>query len=808
MIHESSLAVPKRTRLRPVILTSTAMRRFFLSLLVLAAIWVGLAPLAVVPAVVPATASAAEFSAERAMRDLAFVAAAPHPTGSPRNAAVREYLVGQIRALGLTPEVQRATLTRWARHPGIAEVMTVENILVRVPGTDTSRAIMVEGHYDTVPTTAGATDCGSCTVTALEALRAIVAGPPLKNDVIFLFADGEEVFIAGAQTFMQQHPWAKDVGLTLVFEGYGTDGASMLYATSSDSGWWVDQALRAAPHALGFSFLNDLMWNLAGNSGSDLDAYITDGQAGLAFIYLSLRSAPAYHTLADSIQNLDPRSLQHHGSYAVSLVRHFGNLRLDIPPRVVNAIYFPIFPGVVVHYPGSWAQPLAFLALCLFAVVVVLGVRRRRLSIGGILAGVIAFLINLVAAVALVTLVWSLIRRANMDLHGFSAGGWYGGVFYLLAFLALTLAAVAALYVLWRRWVGLDGLLVGALAWWMLLALLTGLGLPGFSYLFTWPLLTALALLGWSYAQPEVTQRPWARVIILALPAVISLVLLSAVIELLFFFAARMEGIMGVPLAALPMPLAVLLIGLLLPQLEFLAPARRQWLPFGAGAAFLAFLLIATTQFPFDAQHPQANTVVYWMDAERGQAKWITVNDSPTGQAHLDGWTQQFFPNGAKPTTFQPWLNGWQDRAYPALEAAAPVVAMPTSSVTMLSDTTNGGARQLRMRISPPEDVLNSQVVVQASGPIVALTANGSALDMQKQTLESVQINVIGRQTDGVTLDLTVAAAGPVSVTLQDRRLGIPEIPGVAIAPRPDWMMPAPLNDVADSTIVRQTFRF
>jgi hypothetical protein len=808
VISKSSLAVPKRTRLRPAALTSKAMLRLFLSLLVLAAIWVGVAPLAAVPSVVPATAPATEFSAERAMRDLAVVAAAPHPTGSPRNAAVRDYLVGQIRALGLTPQIQRATLTRWARHPGIAEVTTVENILVRVPGTDNSRAIMVEGHYDSVPTTAGATDCGSCTVTALEALRAIVAGPPLKNDVIFLFADGEEVFIAGAQAFMQQHPWANDVGLTLVFEGYGTDGASMLYATGPESGWWVDQALRAAPHPLGFSFLNDLMWRLAGNSGSDLDAYIADGQAGLAFIYLSLESAPAYHTLADSIQNLDPRSLQHHGSYAVSLLRRFGNLRLDTPPRVSNAIYFPIFPGVVVHYPGAWAPPLAYLALCLFAVVVVLGVRRRRLSVGGILAGIVAFAINLVAAVALVTLAWSVIRRANPNLHGFSAGGWYGGAFYLLAFLALALAAVASLHVLWRRWVGLDSLLVGGLTWWMLLAILTGLGLPGFSYMFAWPLLAALVVLGWSYAQPEVTQRPWTQALTLALPAVIGLVLLSAVIQLLFFFAVRMEGILGLPLAALPIPLAVLLIGLLLPQIEFLAPARRRWLPIGAGTVFLAFLLIATMQFRFDAQHPKPNTMIYWLDADTAQAKWITVNDSPTGQAQLDAWTERFFPNGAKPTTFQPWLNGWQDRAYPALEAAAPSLDMPTSTITVLSDSTNGGARQLRVQISAPEDVLNSQLVVDASGPIVALVANGSELDMQTQTPGRVQINVIGRQGDGITLDFMVAAAGPVSVTVQDRRLGLPTSPRIAVAPRPAWMMSAPLNDVADSTIVRRTFRF
>jgi hypothetical protein len=127
--------------------------------------------------------------------------------------------------------------------------------------------------------------------------------------------------------------------------------------------------------------------------------------------------------------------------------------------------------------------------------------------------------------------------------------------------------------------------------------------------------------------------------------------------------------------------------------------------------------------------------------------------------------------------------------------------ALRTEASDMLQAPIMGGRLEILER-------LNSQVVVQASGPIVALTANGSVLDMTTQTPETVQINVIGWQVGGITLDFTVAGAGPVGVIVQDRRLGIPKIPGVTIAPRPDWMMPAPLNDVADSTIVRRTFRF
>ena len=57
--------------------------RFFLLLFFLLLIWVSLLPWHSLPAIVPASAPASQFSAERAMADLAFIAAEPRPSGSP-----------------------------------------------------------------------------------------------------------------------------------------------------------------------------------------------------------------------------------------------------------------------------------------------------------------------------------------------------------------------------------------------------------------------------------------------------------------------------------------------------------------------------------------------------------------------------------------------------------------------------------------------------------------------------------------------------------------------------------------------------
>ena len=110
------------------------------------------------PAVAPASAAPGEFSAERALVHLNRFATAPHPLGSAEHDRSRDYLVTQLTALGLTPEVQRTT--------GVAQMYqaagTVENIVARWKGTRGSNdAVALVAHYDSVPAGPGAGDDGA-----------------------------------------------------------------------------------------------------------------------------------------------------------------------------------------------------------------------------------------------------------------------------------------------------------------------------------------------------------------------------------------------------------------------------------------------------------------------------------------------------------------------------------------------------------------------------------------------------------------------------------------------------------------------
>jgi acetylornithine deacetylase/succinyl-diaminopimelate desuccinylase-like protein len=139
-----------------------------------------------------------QFSSARALEHVRMVAGAPRPMGSPQNDAARTYLLEQLSGLGLHAEVQEVTTARLGDDGLIAG--RPRNVLARLEGTtEGDKAVMLVAHYDSVPTGPGASDDGAGVAAMLETLRALKAGPPLKNDVIFLFTEGEERGLLGAR---------------------------------------------------------------------------------------------------------------------------------------------------------------------------------------------------------------------------------------------------------------------------------------------------------------------------------------------------------------------------------------------------------------------------------------------------------------------------------------------------------------------------------------------------------------------------------------------------------------------------------
>ena len=513
------------------------------------------------PQAVAYDAPPAQFSSARALDHVRAIAGSPHPMGSPENARVRDYLVGQLE--GMSPRVQSSGI--------------VQNVVARIKGTGDGEAVLLASHYDSVPTGPGASDDGAGVAAMLEASRALRAGPPLRNDVILLFTDGEEAGLVGAKAFVGGHPWAGDVGLVLNFEARGTSGASWMFETSSGNGEIVEGFADAAPRPV-TSSLGPALYELLPND-TDLTVFKEAGYRGLNFAYVD--GWINYHTPGDNIENLHEPSLQHQGSYALSLTRHFGNTDLN-GLNGDDAIFFGVLGSFVVRYPEAWAVPITAGLAFVLAAVLALGLAKERLTPRGILRGLVALLASVVGVGMALTLILLLSALREGPLTN-EMNATPGSHLYALGSVALAVAIAAFVYATLSRRVSPRDLLAGALLPWGAAAAISSVVLPGASYLFAWPSLFGLLTLATLVLAPSAPRMKALTVLVCTVPV---LLLLTPALHAMFLLAP-------VPTYAVVAALVVLALGLLAPQLEVIAVPGRWLLPGTAAVAAFGLFVAA-----------------------------------------------------------------------------------------------------------------------------------------------------------------------------------------------------------------------
>ncbi len=721
------------------------------------------------PAVVPASAPSTAFSAERAYEHLEIIAKAPHPTGSLENTRVRGYLFNQLALLDVQPETQTSTSVyndtgKWglAGPRGLETApdtwsiagASVHNIIARIPGTDSTGAIVLSAHYDSVPFAPGASDDGAGIAAIIETARALLAGPPLRNDVVVLLTDGEEIGLMGSQAFVKHHPWMKDVALVLNLEARGSSGVTLMYETSPNNSWLISEYARAAKDPMTSSVATDV-WRLMPNS-TDLTSFLQAGKQGMNFAYSE--NWTDYHTTHDSLEDLDVRSLQHHGDNLLAMVQHFGTL--DLTTRTSeDAIFFSLLRLAVVHYPRGWALPLMVIAFTAFIIVFGLGLRRGRLTPRGLATGFMVVLFSMGAAALFAYLAvqgLNLLKGGELQV---GMGGTYHVEQYELGLLVATLGLTATIYALFQRRVRSADLAAGALIFWLVLTIGSTLVLPGASYLFLWPLLAGLIVLGLILAanQPlNVLQR-----VLVLIPVTTGLILLGTII----YLVQRMFGVGILPVGGV---MFVLLMALAFPYLDFRSlPHAPVW---AAGTVFAGILLLAWTGFTtaYNPEMPRQNFLFYSMNADTGKASWVGSTKLPEdatlspwlGSEPLDGIMQDFFPGA------------WEEHVW---TKDAAVLNQPEPEMTVLEDKTEAGVRTLRLNLRSPRGAWAVMADITAEDAILEGELYGE--HYSKETPQDhLFFKVIALPSEGVEIKMKLLAGTPVTIRLADVSVGLPPL--------------------------------
>ena len=744
------------------------------------------------PVVVPAGAAAQQFSAERAMTYLRVIAQKPHPVGSAEHSVVRDYLVNELTKTGLTPSVQKTVVIRPTNGPPF-HAGSIENVMVRLPGTSNSKAVLLTGHYDSVPTSLGASDDGAAVAALLESLRALRASEPLKNDVIFLFSDAEEVGLMGARAFINEHPWAKDIGVVLNFEARGSEGPALMFETSDGNGWLIKELAQAGTPARTNSLLYEAYRNLPNET--DMTMFKGAGYPGLNFAYID--GAAHYHSLSDNLDRMDERSLQHQGDYALALARQYGNANLS-NTKTGNAVYFDLLGLTLIHYPVSWVAPLTILTVLFFAAVVFVGVKKGRLTLTGIAFGFAAMLITLIGVVAVVALlqfnIWALYRGYRLMVQG----GTYNSGLYAISFVALAVAITASVYIWFRRKTNAANLYAGALLAWVVVMILTTFVAPGASYLFTLPLLFALIPFAWSLAANREAGLTRGQLLALYVFAVPGIVLIAPVVNILFVGLPP-------PIFAGILILVVLLLGLLLPQLDLLQAPNRWLLPGVAVLVSLVFIVLGSWTSGFNRDRPRPTNIFYALNADSGKAVWAST-DEP-----LDNWAADFFTEGVKKGS----INDYVPSLYKGFNSGqAPVAPLAAPEVALVDDKTNNGVRKVRLHLTSRRQAPFMALTFESSTQVLSANVNGKPIPnsqlLQPDANQPWQFLYYAPPAEGIDLDLQLQPSQPFKLRAVDQSFELPASLTASHKPRPADKIPTayPFNPYGDATLVSKTFAF
>lgn len=318
----------------------------------------------------------------------------PHPVGSAANAGVRDRIIGEFARLGLETRIQTRLV---CNDEGVCG--QVENLLASFPepAQDPHESglpgILLVAHYDSVPAGPGAGDDLSGVACLLEVARALAAeAGPEQERVSFLVTDGEEIGLLGAHAFVAHHPWLARIDSVINLEARGSSGPSLLFETGAENSWLMELYAAHAPRPSATSYSVEVYRRMPNDT--DFSPFRDRGISGVNFAFIE--DSHNYHTANDTVDRLDPRSLQHHGDNVLPLVRAYCAAPSPGPGArgAGDLVYFDLFGRVMVRWRVTWNLPFLLLEAALLALGIARAARTsapaalrvRRVMLTGLMA--------------------------------------------------------------------------------------------------------------------------------------------------------------------------------------------------------------------------------------------------------------------------------------------------------------------------------------------------------------------------------------------------------------------------------------
>lgn len=719
--------------------------------------------------------SISEFSTRRALEKVKAMTQKPHYVGSPNHEVVAQYLIKELKTLGLKPEIQEGfTLSDGGT------LVKAKNILARIKGTSNSKALLLLSHYDSAPHSKsyGASDDASGVAVILESIRAYQANKEQpKNDIILLFTDAEELGLNGAALFVTQHQWAKEVGLAINFEARGSAGPGYMLMETNQGNAKMVEAFQQGNSK--YTVSNSLMYSIYKMLPNDTDLTVFREQGKIqGFNFAFIDNHFNYHTSQDTYENLSRNSLMHQGANLMSLLRSFSTSDLSNLNSIEDKVYFSI-PYAFLSYPFDWIFPMLIGTTVLFLLFLLIGTGKQVLQPVKILNGFARFSGALLVSAVLTFFGWKVLSKWHPEYLDIQQGFTYNGHYYIYAFVSLTLAVCFLFYNSKEQKPLEYNQLVTPLVLWLIMNLAIAYKLPGAGF-FILPVVSSVLLLGFHV----ITQKShWVLNLIFAIPALFILV------PFIHMFPIGL----GLKILVGSAVLTVILFGLLLPVFGSFVKKRLWALLFLLVSLF--FFVKAHQSADYESGKAKPNSLLYILNADQKKAYWVTYDKK------TDEWTRKYLgerPDSAKGLNKNKMYSKYQSGF--TFMANAPIKNIKKPTIDFVRDSVIGTKRHLKIVITPNRQV-NRYDIFSNGTTVSNLKANGvQSIDLKSKISGAEKNKLITYYvTDQIPLvmEFMIPANQKLDLELKESSFDLLDNPLFNIAKRSDWMMPMPfvLND-------------
>ncbi len=730
-----------------------------------------------------------EFSTARALEQLKVISKDPHYVGSPAHKEVRDYIITELEQLGLKPEIQEGfTLDTWR---GYSDLVKPQNILAKIKGSNNTKALLLMSHYDSAPhsKSRGASDAGSGVVTVLESLRAYIAsGEQPQNDIIILFTDSEELGLNGASLFVNEHPWAKDVGVALNFEARGSSGPSNMIVETNGGNKNLIKEFAAAE--LKYPVATSLMYSIYKMLPNDTDSTVLRENGDIdGFFFAFIDDHWNYHTQNDTWQNLNLKTLEHQGRYLLPLIKHFAKVDLINIKSEDDYVYFDVALFNFVSYPFSWIWPMVAIAMLLFFYLLIKGIRDKRIRMSGIGRGFAALIVSLVGSLFLLQLLgwlWPVIYPQYADMLPVFI---YNGHWYTAAFVTMSFAFSFGIYSHLTKPERTASVLIAPLFMWLIINSLLALKLQGGAFFIIPVFFILLAL----YVMLHKKRPSVLLMTLLCAPAVL---IFAPLIQFLPVGLGPGDGY------APSVVISVLLFGLLIPVFGFYR--NKRFLGYIGLALTFVFLMVANAKSDYTEERQKPNSLVYYTDSDSDKAYYVTYDKIP------DPWVTRYVgENPERASKFVKNAGGSKYNTPFTFAKETPKIDLAKSSITLERDKIIEGSRERTFSISPNRPINRIRLYADQDVRFTKLIFNGKEVpvdttDSGVNARESKNLlSYYLSQGDDLKITYATVKDQDPKFRMQEYSLDLLENPSFIVNKRPKYTMPKPF--VTTDAIVVET---